>query len=1516
MEPVEQESITPVQNKELDEIGKLLNDKNSLNGLSNLSHNFNSRLYGIDPKTLVINECMILASAMRKTNRWSQNGVASLLSSSDIFGKANTNVNYSFNDDEDGLTNAIGSTLSHGPKSDKNLLIGSNKSNNTNNINNLKGTHDNPLLASFLQLKSILIESQNLYDIDSLTLLQPFLLIIKSSSTSGYITGLSLRSISKFLTYSIISFKSKNLQSSLIQIVSSLTHCRFEAADQNSDDAVLLKVLRLLEDIIKSSLSSCLPNELMSEVIHTCLSLACNKKRSEVLRRAAEMAMISITVELFTKLHEIEPELEHGNDDIQPNLLNTQLPEDLIGGTNLKSSENLSTNEFNANVSDQQKTDTLKEEYDSKEKPFSIVCYNEFFAILISMISPSNQFHNMESSRVFALSLINSAVEVAGLDITKHSSLLTMISDPISKHVLQIITTTESISLLKESLQLFSTIAIVLGRELKPQLELSITLIFQSILPPNSKQLSKDNDLNVTARTSISKEVLIESISLLWTRSSIFFTDLFIDYDCDFENSDLSIKVLDYLCQLSLPESAVITTDSVPPLCLEGILSFISGVHERSKTKSKIDKPLHQLIENRNKKTAFIRCTESFNKKPKEGIKALAKEGFLKDENDLKEVAEFFYSKSGRLNKKKLGEYLTEPKNKELFNYFIKLFEFTDLRPDEALRVMLKSFRLPGESQQIDRTMEAFAEWYVECQKNSTSESNEEEEESVLPDKDSAFVLAFSIILLNTDLHNPQVKKHMSLEDYKKNLRGVYNGKDFPEWYISKIYSSIKDREIIMPEEHHGTDKWFDDIWHNMVSTQNLKQMHKTDLENIDLCQFDKELFNSLADTLINTIIRVFKEATDDHVITRLMSSVDKIASICLQYDLIEPVDKLISILADLTTITTSDFKKDYLDDNIRENIPITQMNVEKQEGEIYVSELAVWFGRDFKAQLATVVLFRIIRRSNCKIQNSWEHVLKIILKLFEYCLIDPNLYSEFQKKVKLDSLPKVKPEYSIRKTKPLNNSGLLSTFQSFLRSYSDDPPEPTDVEIESTLSTVECVKSLNIPSIFAMVSQCSSDIIKSFITILLSLLPELNNDSKRYYETELLFIYEVCVCFCLLLNDQSMMGKVIEKFQINGLTKKSQLRMKAYDLLLLRKCENKEKLITAITSLKDLDKELLSKQGGQIFQPLISLIDEDSWSCKILLDEEEYWKSLRIFGSFQVYAAEIINFLDSFVKNSTKDITFKNYVLLLGLLDEISSLGALGSQFEQGNANSTKDQNAKNNDYFKDLITLSKHSIDLTAILVPLVKEDEFKGKGVAYSAIQALAHQCFNPCRELREYAVKTIQNIILSFEFDSEVKIAEVFDFGLFPLLFELTKPEVIQSDVNGFEKTQFELFNLVSKTYLKQFDYMTDEDKQNIWLGLMNSLQNFQILDESKKGKYYEPSAEVLKNLVLVLQNNRFLIEDHSQIYNHSWNIIDKLTPGLRKDSKIEEMSAEQISNDRKTTKDGLDDIEEGQKSDHK
>ena len=46
---------------------------------------------------------------------------------------------------------------------------------------------------------------------------------------------------------------------------------------------------------------------------------------------------------------------------------------------------------------------------------------------------------------------------------------------------------------------------------------------------------------------------------------------------------------------------------------------------------------------------------------------------------------------------------------------FVNMHKFEDLAFEEALREFLCSFRLPGESQKIDRMMEAFAKRFCDC---------------------------------------------------------------------------------------------------------------------------------------------------------------------------------------------------------------------------------------------------------------------------------------------------------------------------------------------------------------------------------------------------------------------------------------------------------------------------------------------------------------------------------------------------------------------------------------------------------------------------------------------------------------------------------------------------------------------------------------------------------------------------------------------------------------------------------
>eukprot|EP00698_Gefionella_okellyi_P001309 TRINITY_DN1124_c0_g1_i1.p1 TRINITY_DN1124_c0_g1~~TRINITY_DN1124_c0_g1_i1.p1 ORF type:complete len:2131 (+),score=596.94 TRINITY_DN1124_c0_g1_i1:296-6394(+) len=173
-----------------------------------------------------------------------------------------------------------------------------------------------------------------------------------------------------------------------------------------------------------------------------------------------------------------------------------------------------------------------------------------------------------------------------------------------------------------------------------------------------------------------------------------------------------------------------------------------------------------------------------FNQSTKKGLQMLRDQGM-----DAVQIADYLLHTPG-VDKVPLGQVLGERHdfNRAILAAFVKHFNFTTAVLDEALRDFLQSFRLPGEAQMIDRVMETFAKRFNECNTG------------VFSDPDTAYVLAFSIIMLNTDAHSPHVRRKMTLADWLKNNRGLDNGKDLPKQMLESIYQRITTNEIILKD--------------------------------------------------------------------------------------------------------------------------------------------------------------------------------------------------------------------------------------------------------------------------------------------------------------------------------------------------------------------------------------------------------------------------------------------------------------------------------------------------------------------------------------------------------------------------------------------------------------------------------------------------------------------------------------------------------------------------------------------
>ena len=87
--------------------------------------------------------------------------------------------------------------------------------------------------------------------------------------------------------------------------------------------------------------------------------------------------------------------------------------------------------------------------------------------------------------------------------------------------------------------------------------------------------------------------------------------------------------------------------------------------------------------------------------KPSKGIAYLQDMKLLSTPLDPVEVAKFI-RENPHLDKKQIGEFVSNRKNLETLEAFVQSFDFAGLRVDESLRQFLESFRLPGEAPVID----------------------------------------------------------------------------------------------------------------------------------------------------------------------------------------------------------------------------------------------------------------------------------------------------------------------------------------------------------------------------------------------------------------------------------------------------------------------------------------------------------------------------------------------------------------------------------------------------------------------------------------------------------------------------------------------------------------------------------------------------------------------------------------------------------------------------------------------
>ncbi|KAL0411865.1 UNVERIFIED_CONTAM: Brefeldin A-inhibited guanine nucleotide-exchange protein 2 [Sesamum latifolium] len=385
--------------------------------------------------------------------------------------------------------------------------------------------------------------------------------------------------------------------------------------------------------------------------------------------------------------------------------------------------------------------------------------------------------------KILALELLKILLENAGAIFRTSERFLDAIKQYLCLSLLK-----NSASTLMIIFQLSCSIFISLVSRFRAGLKAEIGVFFPMIVLRVLENVSQPNFQQ--------KMTVLRFLEKLCDDSQILI-DIFLNYDCDVNASNIFERMVNGLLKTAQGVPPGLATTLQPPQdgtmklealrCLVAILKCMGDWMKKQLRIPDSHSKKFEVVDNSSDPVS-VHLVNGNGDEPTDASYA---------HPEASEVSDISKIEQRRAYKLELQEGISlfnrKPKKDlplKVMHAYVDSFDFEDMEFDDAIRKLLEGFRLPGEAQKIDRIMEKFAERYCKC--------NPEDFISA----DTAYVLAYSVIMLNTDAHNPMVKNKMSAEDFIRNNQGIDDGKDLPEEYMRSLFERITKNEIKMKEDN------------------------------------------------------------------------------------------------------------------------------------------------------------------------------------------------------------------------------------------------------------------------------------------------------------------------------------------------------------------------------------------------------------------------------------------------------------------------------------------------------------------------------------------------------------------------------------------------------------------------------------------------------------------------------------------------------------------------------------------
>ena len=981
--------------------------------------------------------------------------------------------------------------------------------------------------------------------------------VVQSEIANGPITSVALSSVLKFMQYGYldISHGVKSLEA-LEMVVVAAMKCQFEALDSETDAVVIFKILKVLQRAVQIDTALLLSDQIIYDMVQTCFKLSIQGRVSTLLRKSAEMTLSEIFQFAFTA----------SDSPLKETLSLQYIPADVLATAPHEETDAPATPAPDAAVrvnaqgvsfvkdtpasTGSAPPTTPAKAHGSKSRhaptfvpttpPFSVFVLVKLIRFLCTMINPKDP-STTEPMRYLGLTLVSSILEIRGASLADNRRLLDVIGNDVSRYLIQSVRVESNLPLLSLTMRicnnLFSTLRAHLGFQLELFLKSCFAYFPEYDVDPN---LTSSSPAQVTpskpgqspdpaSGRSFAHQELILDVLLQLCRDPTFALDLLISYDCQARNANLFELLVGFFERASdsrydrfdIPPENIKTIRSQANNALSAILLGVSARYTRAHQPTSSDSAMapvatdllskaptvKDLKDQLAMKVAMKTGADQFNAKPREGLKYLTEHGILPNPPTAKSVA-LFLRTNPFVNKTVIGEYFGERKdfNHDVIKEYSLLFDWDSKSYVEAVRDLLESFRISGDSPVIEKILDIWTRTYyerydveeeVEVTVPITNEAGEEEmvtkkemkkvnKHPIFRSLDACYIVAMSIIMLNVDMYNPNLKRaRMSFESYAKNLKGQNFKQDFPLDYLRPIYTALKEAEIRIVEEHmqSGTADIPQSIWQTIWHKQNLQQNSPTAAAHaaqlaLTLAAgqqfgiYDEILFSAVWKTLVSSAKIAWNEALPNtEALQPVSMTFYALGNLAAHFKEHAAFDALISSLTEATTILAP--HKDY--------------------------SFELRFTQDKKAQAATSILFALAHEHANLIREGWKSINDLLIVLHSQSVL-PAILDEVTEDAtfQFKDLPPPVSTNPALTNKPTNtNSPITNMFSSLWKWGSgaaaaalgpmELPNEEVPAELERFRSmSKQMLVDCHLPDVIAACSKVDAESLLFFMQVLI----------------------------------------------------------------------------------------------------------------------------------------------------------------------------------------------------------------------------------------------------------------------------------------------------------------------------------------------------------------------------------------------------------------------------------------------